>query len=1126
MSNFDFLHPEWPEFIDDAQAMEKLVHFDPRSACARARHLTESVVLWMYENDEDLEIPFDTGLYNITNEISFRKIVPQKVWEKIRAIRKVGNIALHENKKVTSDNALRICEESFHVMYWLYRTYTTDEKPKPELEFDPNKVPKVESGSAESVERLEELEAQMEERAERLRELQQSLEEKDKALEQRNREITQMRLQTRKYADNHDYNEAETRELLIDVMLRESGWDPAERNVREYEVSGMPNKSGTGYVDYVLWDDNGKPLALVEAKRTTRSYDEGQHQAKLYADCLEKEFGVRPVIFMSNGYEIWIWDDEQYPPRSILGFYTKNSLQKLFFQRKERESLKLVKVNKKITDRYYQIAAIRRVGERFEEGHRRALLVMATGTGKTRTAISLTEVLLKKKWAKRVLFLADRNALVRQAYKNYATHLPEVPIVNLGDEKNDDGARVVFSTYPTMLNQIENLEEGKRKFDPGHFDLVIIDEAHRSVYNKYKAIFDYFDALLLGLTATPKEDVDHDTYELFNAEQGNPTYSYGLEEAVGDGNLVPPKKVKVQGNLLTHGVTYSELSEEEKKVYDDLIRDTDLESGPGYVDPQKLNAFLFNEDTVEKVLTQLMEYGIKVEGGDRLGDTIIFAKNQRHAKFIRETFDKIYPAYAGKFAKVIHNKVEYAQDLIEEFCLPKKMPVIAISVDMMDTGIDAPDCVNLVFFKPVRSKAKFNQMIGRGTRLREDLFGPGEHKQHFLIFDYCGNFEFFEENPEGYETTSGASITARIFEQRLSLTSKLTNEPYKQDENLQEYRTELLNLLHQQVSNLDHQSIQVRPHLKLIHKLEERSVWEHLQSNERNEIVQKLAQVIPPSLDEDERTRRYDLLMLNLQHQVLDGVLEKSNLKENAIRIAEILYNKKHIPAVKNVLPYIQQSMTETFWESPDAAELDEIRAKLRDLMHLIDAKDKTVAFTNFEDELSEPEFVEGRVSEPAINRDRYLRKIRKFIEEHSNHLIIEKIRKAKPLTDKDLETLEQFLLESDPSISAEEFHKLVGKNLKVVEFVRSVSGLDRESVVKEFDQFLQNNQLSSNQIQFIEQMIEFYTEKGHLDVANLYEPPFDFIDEDGLDGVFDNNAKVIDLLVEKVRSLNEIKVG
>ncbi|MFD2530973.1 DEAD/DEAH box helicase family protein [Gracilimonas halophila] len=1126
MSNFDFLHPDWPEFIDNAKAVEKLVHFDPRGACGRARHLIEQVVLWMYEHDEDLELPYDTGLYNITNEMGFKKIIGYQVYEKIKVIRKVGNIALHDNKRVTEDDALRVCREVFHVMYWLYSTYTTDEEPKPELEFDPDKVPKVESASKESLARLQELEFQMEERADRLRELQQSLEEKDKALEQRNREIKQMRLQTRKYADNHDYNEAETRELLIDVMLRESGWDPAERNVREYEVSGMPNKSGTGYVDYVLWDDNGKPLALVEAKRTTRSYDEGQHQAKLYADCLEKEFGVRPVIFMSNGYEIWIWDDEQYPPRSVLGFYTKDSLQKLFFQRANKESLKLAEVNKKITGRYYQVAAIRRVGERFQEGHRRALLVMATGTGKTRTAISITDMVLKKKWAKRVLFLADRNALVKQAYKNYAEHLPEVPIVNLVEEKNDDAARVVFSTYPTMLNQIENLEEGKRKFDPGHFDLVIIDEAHRSVYNKYQAIFDYFDSLLLGLTATPKEDVDHDTYNLFNAEQGNPTYAYGLEEAVSDGYLVPPKTISVLGKFITEGIKYAELSEEEKKQYDDLLADDETGAVPDHIDPGKLNAWLFNEDTVEKVLKQLMEHGIKVEGGDRLGDTIMFAKNHKHAVFIKEVFDKNFPQYAGKFAKVIDNKVEYAQDLVEKFCLPDERPVIAISVDMMDTGIDAPDCVNLVFFKPVRSKAKFNQMIGRGTRLREDLFGPGSDKQHFLIFDYCGNFEFFEQNPEGYETTSSASITAKIFEKRLLLTAKLKNEPYNRDEELQQYRTNLLDLLHQQVSNLERQSVQVRPKLKLVDKLSERAVWDHLQPQERKEIVRELAELIPANIDEDEMSRRFDLLMLTLQHEEMDGVLQQKKTKEVVIELAEHLYSKKHIPAVKKVLPTVEKAISEEFWTSPKVTNLEEIRQQLRDLMHLIERKSRAPVYTDFEDEFGEIEIDDSFASDSGVNKDRYLRKIRKFIEEHSNHLIIEKIRKAKPLTDKDLETLEQFLLESDPSISPEEFHELVGKNLKVVEFVRSVSGLDREAVVKEFDQFLQNNQLSSNQIQFIEQMIEFYTEKGHLDVANLYEPPFNFIDEDGLDGVFDNNAKVIDLLVEKVRGLNEIKVG
>ncbi|MDZ7717760.1 MAG: DEAD/DEAH box helicase family protein [Balneolaceae bacterium] len=894
MSNFKFLDKDWPEFSGDAKAVERLVTFDPRGACGRARHLIEQVVLWMYEHDEDLTLPFDTSLYNITDDITFKKIVGYTVYNKINVIRKSGNLALHEKKRITEEDALRICKEVFHVMYWLYRTYTTDDQPKPELKFQADLVPRIDDQPKISHDDLEALKKEMEEEADKLRELQQSLKDKDEKLEQRNREIKQMRLQTRKFADNHDYNEAETRELLIDVMLRESGWDPAKRDVREYKVEGMPNDSGIGYVDYVLWNDDGKPLALVEAKRTTRNYEEGQHQAKLYANCLEKRFGVRPIIFLSNGYEIWIWDDGEYPPRKILGFYTKDSLQTLFFQKKNKEPLHKADINHDITERYYQIGAIRRVGERFQEGHRRALLVMATGTGKTRTSISISNMLLQNRWAKRILFLADRNALVRQAYRAYANHLPSVPIVNLVEEKDDTAAKVVFSTYPTMLNQIENLEEGQRKFDPGYFDLVIIDEAHRSVYNKYKAIFHYFDSLLLGLTATPKEDVDHDTYELFNTEQGNPTFAYGLEQAVEDKYLRPPKKISVLGKFLTEGIKYDDLSEEEKKQYDDLLADDETGAIPDHIDASQLNKWLFNEDTVEKVIKQLMEDGLKVEGGDRLGDTIIFAKNHKHAVFIQQVFDKNYPHYAGHFAQVIDNKVEKSQDLIDKFCSSEhKNPTIAISVDMMDTGIDAPDVVNLVFFKPVRSKTKFNQMIGRGTRFRPDLFGPGEDKKYFLIFDYCGNFEFFDQNPDGYETAAGPSVSAQIFEKRLLLTAKLKNEPYKHDEELQEYRKTLLDQLHQQVSNLERQSVQVRPHLKLVHKLEDRAVWEHLESHERKEIVRELAEILPVDMNEDEVRRRFDLLMLVLQHELLDGILNEKATKNKVIDMAEHLYSKE-----------------------------------------------------------------------------------------------------------------------------------------------------------------------------------------------------------------------------------------
>jgi type I restriction enzyme R subunit len=1124
MSNFTFLQADWPEFIEDAQAMERLVHFDPKAACGRARHLVEQVVLWMYEHDEDLTMPFDTSFYTITNEVAFKKIVGYTVWEKMDLIRRKGNQALHNKGKVSKEESLKICEEAFHVMYWLYRTYAPEDAEVSDVSFNRDAVPQMQEQPAIDPQELKQLNEKNERAAERLRELELALGEKDEALAQRNREIKQMRLQSRKFADTHDYNEAQTRELLIDVMLRESGWDPGAPNVREFEIAGMPNKSGKGYIDYVLWDDNGKPLALVEAKRSSRDFFEGQEQARIYATALEQKYGQRPVIFLSNGYETYIWDDLAYPLRPVLGFYNKASLQKLFFQKREKQKLQLVKVDERITERYYQILAIRKVAERFQEGQRKALLVMATGTGKTRTAISITDVLFRYKWAKRILFLADRNPLVKQAYKSFSEHLPDVPIVNLVEEKNDTAARITFSTYPTMLNQIEKLEEVYRRFDPGYFDLIIIDEAHRSIYNKYEAIFKYFDALLLGLTATPKDEVEHDTYKTFNADKGTPTFAYELEQAVEDGFLVPPKKISVEGKFLTKGITYDELSEEEKLQYNDLMQDDETGAMPKHIDPGKLNSWLFNRDTVEQVLRQLMEHGIKVEGGDRLGKTIIFARNQDHANYICKVFDENYPKYASSFTRMIHNKVEHAQTLIDDFCSKeKKTPVIAVSVDMMDTGIDAPDVVNLVFFKPVKSRVKFNQMIGRGTRLRKNLFGPDRDKSHFVIFDYCGNFEFFKKNPDAAEAGRSLSVSAQIFEKRLLLAARLSNAPWKQDAELQAYRKELLDQLHQQIMGLERQSVQVRPHLRLIDRIRDRGVWEQLESGERKEIVSKLAEIIPADISEHETTRYFDRLMLILQHQLLDSVLGKQKTKETVIQFAENLWTKLHIPAIKKVKHSLQKAKDEDFWVKAKLPELETIRTDMRSLIQHIDQNKRNPVYTDFKDSFGEVEIVEGQVADSTVDRERYLKRMKRFVEEHKNHLIIEKIRNAKPLTETELETLEQFLMASDPDVEESVFKEVMGGGMKLVRFIRESSGLSKAAVMKQFEDYLRDNRLSSTQISFIQQMIAFYTEKGRLDVATLYEPPFDFLDQNGIEGVFKNKNNIVDDLIERVRKLNEV---
>src|SRR5918996_889796 len=497
--------------------------------------------------------------------------------------------------------------------------------------------------------------------------------------------------------DSHDYSEAETRDYFIDLLLKEAGWPLDQPRDREFEVTGMPNAEGKGFVDYVLWGDDGKPLGLVEAKRTRRDPRVGQQQAT---------------------------------------------------------------INPEIVDRHYQTRAIRRVAEAFEHDHdRKALLVMATGAGKTRTVIALADLLMKCNWAKRVLFLADRVALVNQAVNAFKRHLPDGAPVNLVTEKEAEG-RVFVSTYPTMMGLIDETADGQRRFGVGHFDLVIIDEAHRSVFQKYRAIFDYFDSLLVGLTATPKDEVDRNTYSLFDLENGVPTDAYGLEEAVRDGFLVPPQAVSVPLKFQREGIKYDDLSEEDKDLWDALEWDDDG-GVPDRVEAKSVNKWLFNKDTVDKVLAHLMLRGQKVAGGDRLGKTIIFAKNQAHADFIADRFNANYPHYKGEFARVITFKTEYAQSLIDNFCQKDKAPHIAISVDMLDTGIDVPEVVNLVFFKLVRSKTKFWQMIGRGTRLAPDLFGPDKHKQFFYIFDYCQNLEFFSQEIPTTDGALGESLGAR-----------------------------------------------------------------------------------------------------------------------------------------------------------------------------------------------------------------------------------------------------------------------------------------------------------------------------------------------------------------------------
>ncbi|WP_230968395.1 DEAD/DEAH box helicase family protein [Nostoc sp. WHI] len=660
MSQFTFLQAEFPAVYESANKAFSAVYPDPRTACFYARRALELTVNWLYQYDNSLELPYHDNLSALIHEPTFKTLVGEAVFNKTRVIIKLGNQAVHSPKPIPVNDAINAVREFFHVAYWLAHTYGRSSKPEPGLTFNPEALPKTAPVPKQTIEQLQKLETQLRERDEKLSTLLADKNALDEELKRLRAEIAAAKKASTTQPDTHDYSEAQTRDIFIDLLLKEAGWTLDQSRDREFEVTGMPNASGEGFVDYVLWGDDGKPLAIVEAKRTRNDPRIGQQQAKLYADCLETQFGQRPIIFYSNGYEHWLWDNTNYPPRQVQGFYKKTELELLVQRRTTRKSLAEATIKPSIAERYYQTRAIRRITEAFEtDKDRKALIVMATGAGKTRTAIALVEMLMRCNWVKRALFLADRVALVNQAINVFKKHLPDAAPVNLVTEKDTEG-RVFACTYPTMMGLIDDTRDGQRRFGAGHFDLIIIDEAHRSVFQKYRTIFNYFDSLLLGLTATPKDEIDRNTYGLFDLENGVPTDAYQLEDAVNDGFLVPPKAVSVPLKFQRQGINYDELSEAEREEWDALEWD-DEGNAPERVEAEAVNKWLFNQDTVDKVLAHLMTRGLKVAGGDRLGKTIIFAKNQDHANFIGERFNLNYPHFKGgamRFCEVGQKKCD------------------------------------------------------------------------------------------------------------------------------------------------------------------------------------------------------------------------------------------------------------------------------------------------------------------------------------------------------------------------------------------------------------------------------------------------------------------------------------
>ncbi len=1107
MSHFGFLQSEWPALFEAALKAESLVHPDPRTACFYARRTLELAVDWLYRNDGTLHLPYHDHLSALIYEPTFQALLGPALHAKTKLIKDLGNLAVHSQKTVSPLDSLTAVRELFHLCYWLARTYARTPAGRPEAgaTFQAANLPATSPVPPQTAAQLQKLAEELAERDAKLVEMGSAQAVLTEELERLRAEVAAAKARNAAEADTHDYSEAETRDYFIDLLLKEAGWALDEPRDREVEVRGMPNESGTGYVDYVLWGNDGKPLGLVEAKRTKRDPVEGQHQAKLYADCLEAAYGQRPVIFYSNGYEHWIWDDSFYPPRPIQGFLKRDELELAVQRRQTRMRLGETGIDLEIAGRHYQTRAIRRIAESFEQDHqRRALLVMATGSGKTRTVIALCDLLMRCNWAKRILFLADRVALVNQAVGAFKKHLPASAPVNLCTEKTAQG-RVYIATYPTMMNLIDEASNGQRRFGPGHFDVVIIDEAHRSVYQRYGAIFDYFDSFLVGLTATPKDEVDHNTYRLFHLETGVPTDVYGLEEAVKDGFLVPPRSVSVPLRFQREGIRYADLTEEEKDQWDAVEWDEDGQT-PDRVEAEAVNRWLFNADTVDKVLEHLMTHGQMVNGGEIPGKTIIFAKNQDHAEFIQQRFDINYPHWAGALARVITFKTEYAQSLIDDFSSPNKFPQIAISVDMLDTGIDVPDVVNLVFFKLVRSKTKFWQMLGRGTRLRPDLFGPGKHKEFFYLFDYCQNLEFFSQDPEVSEGSSAESLSKRLFTARLELISALDKR--KRDGNCAQgrndetgLREETAELLRQEVAAMPLDNFIVRPQRRFVETYAKAEAWQELNVEAHADLAAHVAGLPTGIQDSDIDAKRFDLLMLRLQLALLNAEPAYARLKQTVQEIASALCEKESIPMVHERMELILDLVTETWWEGVTAPLSESVRKRLRALVKLIEAAKRPPVYTDFEDEIGR----ESEIELPGVSEahfERFREKARAFLREHEEEPSIHRLRYNERLSQADLERLEQILLGADVA-TAEDLHRAKDRSEGFIPFLRSLAGLNREAAKQRFAQFTDGRTLSAKQLEFINLIIDHLAESGPIDPARLYESPFTDIHAQGPEGLF-----------------------
>lgn len=1118
-SNFAYLLDKkgYSEFAQAAVEAEKALAISPASVAIHARKALELGVKFIYSVEPSLTIPYKDNLSALIHNYCFKDMIGLDLFHLIKFIVRLGNVAVHSGSPVQAEDAILSLRNLHSFCDWIDYSYSEDYQ---QVEFDVNILPKPASES-QNKQQLQKMADALDKKSQSLEELKKLNEDLMNQLQ----ELKQVNIQQRVFQVD-EISEAETRNRYIDLALMEAGWRIAGAQVKlpncytEVPVAGMPNNSGNGYVDYVLYGQDQMPLAVVEAKKTSVDAMAGSYQAKLYADCLGKQYGRRPLIFTTNGFEIFYTNDfRQEARRQISGFLTQDELQLEMERRRTRKPLYHIEIDENITNRPYQKEAVITACEDIENHHRKLLIVQATGTGKTRVSISLVDVLLKHNYVKNILFLADRTALVRQAMRNYVDLLPNLTCCNLTENKEDpQQCRMIFSTYPTIMNAIDSnrLKDGRRLFTPGHFDLIILDEAHRSVYNKYQDIFQYFDGMLLGLTATPKSEIDKDTYGVFDLEKGNPTFAYELEQAVEEGYLVNYTTLEYKDAIMENGVHYDELSEEDKKHFEDTFAEDPTISVTKKVPNTAVNKWLFNQDTIDNMLKELMDKGLKVSGGDVLGKTIIFARSSLHAKAIVERFNKLFPEYGGEFIKQIDYSIKYADVLLDDFGTRDKYPQIAVSVDMLDTGIDVPEILNLVFYKKVKSYAKFWQMIGRGTRLCKNLLGKGQDKEKFLILDFCGNFDYFRVNTNGQDKGKQVGLTERIFNTQVEICRCLQAGEYTQQKEYVDFRQNLVEKLCHEVICLNDDSFRVKLRRKYVDIYRQMESWQDLDTSKIADIKQNIAPIVPVT-DKDELARRFDYTM----YSIILGTLNQTNINRFAVMVTtscQKLAGKYTIPQVAAQRQLIDRIIQDGYWIEADIFAFEQAREALRELMQFLDSEIQSIYYTHFDDELVNIIVGEPLGGGPELKP--YKERVQSYLREHEDTLAVYKLRNNKQMTTTDLAVLEKILWQDLGS--KEDYVKTYGEK-PVGMLVRELLGMDQQAVNEAFSEFITDSSLNSRQIDFVKMIISYIVKNGNIvDVKSTFtQQPFTEF-AGGIGNLFRDNMLVVQRIMGKVSDIRK----